>query len=971
MKAACNNRKDISPNIPRSLLIIPPPQSDEDLIGTMEVTMRSLVLDARHPIALELAGTGNRVPSKPGFIIRATTQAALDHVEALLRAEYPQIGIQPLREEDDPFRLDPDEAVSAVELIPEEDEAVYSSERSSKEQRDPLLGLLTVLGQLPDHMRAIVQIGLVPVSGVMTTRKLSNSKLLGNAGKLGNTGRLGNTGKLGVLAALAIFSSRRDVAVVAMINAIMLIALSLLFGPWLPGWLGMDLLEFVLWGQFPALTGAQIGQLIWCAIEFVIVEGLFLYGTVKVIKRFFLPRSKRGVPDQVPGIDITSAYRTRILFYVIGPQSPDEVKTSSIAFLPRLPSSSEKNREEVLLRIMATFRQFHSISGIAFVSKQISSRTAHLLLRQWYQGLHQSDHLVSFRVLATLWHLPQNRRLSRPDVPQARKTLILPLSADIVNQSTGPKPIGHSEHGGNQLPFSLTSQFFSHHTLIAGKSGEGKNAFMRHLGHSAMARGGLVLIDPHGDLCEDVLKIVPLDRVEDVVLIDLSDTTASVGLNPLDVTLGRGRDKTISDLLKMLAHIWVSSWGAKMDNVFEMSLRTLFEANKILVAQDQHNGPKQQYTLLDVSPLLTNATFCHSVLQLVQDDYLHRWWREYYEPLSFAQQRDVINPLITKVAKFESTSARRILGQSASTLNLAQMIAERKIILLKLAKGVVGGDIASLFGATVLGLIQLSLEGEIWGSRIHLPIIIDEFEMLLGTDYGTLAELHKYGATFFLTTQSLEYVQKLNPLLLSTVQANVKQLIAFHVSAQDAEMLHKELGVERDDLIHLDMYSCYVAILAADRRQPTFSLKIVTPPPADAILADSIRTRCRIRYTYPVDEVDEMLRDAMLRTIRQAPLSKGKENVSAEVPPLPLASFNTPPLSGGQFLSNPSDKKTRFIINDTQPLPFTRELDTGALEILSREELSKGLPKNKSSQDIHRSLSPNGTIKNLEVPNSD
>src|SRR5258708_10892526 len=115
MKAAFNNITDISSHIPRSLLIIPPPQSDEDLISTMEVTMRSLVLDARHPIALELAGTGNRLPSKPNFIIRATTQAALDHVEALLRAEYPQIGIQPLREEDDPFRLDPDEAVSAVE----------------------------------------------------------------------------------------------------------------------------------------------------------------------------------------------------------------------------------------------------------------------------------------------------------------------------------------------------------------------------------------------------------------------------------------------------------------------------------------------------------------------------------------------------------------------------------------------------------------------------------------------------------------------------------------------------------------------------------------------------------------------------------------------------------------------------------------------------------------------------------------
>jgi len=257
------------------------------------------------------------------------------------------------------------------------------------------------------------------------------------------------------------------------------------------------------------------------------------------------------------------------------------------------------------------------------------------------------------------------------------------------------------------------------------------------------------------------------------------------------------------------------------------------------------------------------------------------------------------------------------------------MIAERKIILLKLAKGIVGDDVASLVGATVLGLVQLSLEkvksyeslDTPRSSELHLPIIIDGFEVLLGTDYGTLAELRKYEATLFLSCQSLEYIQKLNPLLLSAVQANVKQLIAFHMSAHDAELLHEELEVKRDDLVHLDMHSCYVAILAADRRQPTFSLKVVSPPKADTMLAESIRTRCRIRYTYPVDEVDEMLRDAMIRTIRQAPLSKREEHESAELP-----------------LGSHPDKKTRLIMNDTQQLPFTRELGTGELgRIRSRE----------------------------------
>src|SRR5260370_3489475 len=147
--------------------------------------------------------------------------------------------------------------------------------------------------------------------------------------------------------------------------------------------------------------------------------------------------------------------------------------------------------------------------------------------------------------------------------------------------------------------------------------------------------------------------------------------------------------------------------------------------------------------------------------------------------------------------------------------------------------------------------------------------------------------------------------------------------MAFHMSAQDAELVHKELEVERDDLVHLDMHSCYAAILAADRRQPTFSLTIVAPPKADDSLAESIRTRCRIHYTYSVDEIDEMLRDAMIRTIRQ-PFSKEEEHGSAE---LPLGT------SSNTFIS----PKTRLLGNDTQRLPFTRELNTGELGSPSRE----------------------------------
>lgn len=89
MKVTFNTQTGRLPNIPQALHIIPPPQLGQDLIGTMEVTIRSLVLDTQYLVALEVAGTA----SKPSFIIRATTQTALDHVEELLHAEYPHIEI--------------------------------------------------------------------------------------------------------------------------------------------------------------------------------------------------------------------------------------------------------------------------------------------------------------------------------------------------------------------------------------------------------------------------------------------------------------------------------------------------------------------------------------------------------------------------------------------------------------------------------------------------------------------------------------------------------------------------------------------------------------------------------------------------------------------------------------------------------------------------------------------------------------
>ena len=863
---------------PLALHIIPPAQSQQDRIN-LEAAMQSLVLDKRHPLALELAGTAEQ----RSFIIRATTQSALDHAEALLRSQYPQLEVRPLREYEDPFCLASYEAASAVELVAARPAYLplrtWQDEQGNGQETegiDPLLGLLAALSKLPERTRAIAQIALEPAPPDWSRdslRKAVEHPLEPER----RAERLAYQRDM--------FLNRysgEGISTPALISIGILFGLYWLARRWIPGWLLPALWQLAA-GRNPHLSSLQILQIAGWGAGLALACVLLPF-TVGWIRGLFFSRpiyNMRQVAQQTSRM----AYRARIRLYVIGPR----IRTYGAGEQPatrweqlRAEREQAEERQEMLLRLVAAYRQFHQASGAYFVPRRITARETQLLLSRdparnrygWQRQLHRSKHLITVDALASLWHLPPASALPELALVEQRRARTMLIPPDLSRASAGLPPIGFSEHGGYRLPFALTPQFFTMHTLIAGKSGEGKSTCMEHIAREAIKQGGLILIDPHGDLCEHVLHQVPPERAEEVVLIDLSDTTASVGINPLDVTLGRSRDKAISDVLKTLAHIWATAWGPRMENAFEMSLRTLFEANKVLVAQDPLEGPRQQYTLLDVLPLLTNENFCHALLQSIEDDYLHRWWREYYEPLTLMQQRDVINPVITKVAKFESVIARRIIGQSVSTLNFSQMIAERKIILLKLAKGVIGADVAALIGATMLGLLQITLEeqGSLqeWG-RVRLPIILDEFQTLAGVDYGALAELRKYGATFFLATQSLEYLQKLDEFLLPTVLANVKQMIIFHLSAQDAEIVCKDLGVEEEDILNLDMHTCYVKLSALNRRQPTFSLRVSPPPAGDSVQAESIRTRCRVRYSCPVADIDGRLRDAMIRALRLTP----------------------------------------------------------------------------------------------------
>lgn len=886
--------------------VIPPRTASRRELAALETTMANLALDGRHPVALELAGETSGVQ----FMLRATNEASLVHLITQMRALYPQAEILPLDQEHDPLRRDRHETLSIVELAHGAPSYLSlrtldarSWERRESEGADPLLGILAALQALPTGTRAIAQLAMVPARAQWShahLRKAVEHPL--EPEREAARRRLGKNG-----------SGPSWGAIIALAVVVMLALLVRRFGkqllPLIPLWVQQDAL-LAIKGHMPVLTLPQIMQL--C----VGVAALFLI--VFLISRVALHlQGNRSLYDmrQVGEKTKRVAYRVRLRLIVIGPAL---FETSSLPVSAHMREqtivqrwrrwwqrqqaihAATENRRQVMMRLTAAYRQYHQASGNYFVAKILYGRHHHIVpgvfplsgwrqvwrwlilgRARWERDLAASPHYLSIEELAALWHLPPEQDL--PDVPglvhgRARTRLVpyeltgiqsdganTPLVLDLV-----PYRLGTSVHVGRVWPVAIPQDVLHHNLLAVATTGKGKSTLFQHLALAhliANLEEGLLFMEPHGDTIKTLLGCTPPARQEDVTLVDLADETAVVGLNPLDMTQGIDRDKTVENVLAVFIAFWKKqrSWGPRTENILQFALLTLCEANLNRIVLDGELGVLGQYTLLDVIPLLQQQGYRHMVLEDVHDPVILAWWSSYYEPMRQSFRDEVISPVINKISKYAAARvSRRLLGQSRATVRLREDIAEGRVILINTASGIVGEELSALVGATLMGLFQSALAEQSALSqeqRRRFLVFIDEFQTYLGIDYPTmLAELRKYGGAFGLATQSLAYLDEMDRSLKATVLSNIDHLFAFTMSAEDARVIVPYLdGLEIADLLTLDDYTCYARLSHDGRRLPTFSLHLSPPPQGGVEQAMHVRQHSAAHTARPVSLVDAEL----------------------------------------------------------------------------------------------------------------
>ena len=452
----------------------------------------------------------------------------------------------------------------------------------------------------------------------------------------------------------------------------------------------------------------------------------------------------------------------------------------------------------------------------------------------------RSGMLLNSHELVSLVH-PPSPSIRTPRLARGhRRTKAVPKTA-----LGHPLLLGTNTHGGVVRPVSLSTEQRLRHMHLVGASGTGKSSLLLNMLVQDMEQGnGFALIDPHGDLAEQVLARVPESRIKDVIFVDPADTERPVGFNILSAHSDLERTLLASDLVSVFRRL-STSWGDQMTSVL---------SNAVLVFLESSRGG----TLADLRRFLIEAGYRKEFLETVQDQEVVYYWRKEFPLLAGRPQA----PLLTRLDTFlRPKPVRGMVAQQANTLDFASIMNEGKILLVKLAQGAIGEENAALLGTLFVAKIhQLALSRQSLAEADRRPfyLVMDEFQHFVTPSMATLLTgARKYRVGLVLAHQELRQLWNQDRDVAGAVLANAATRICFRVGDDDAKKL--EDGFASFTARDLQNLSVGQAVCRVDRADADFSLDTTESLAVNEVAAANRRERVaqasREKYGRPTANV--------------------------------------------------------------------------------------------------------------------
>jgi hypothetical protein len=415
------------------------------------------------------------------------------------------------------------------------------------------------------------------------------------------------------------------------------------------------------------------------------------------------------------------------------------------------------------------------------------------------------------------------------------------------------------------------------HCYIIGKSGVGKSKLLELMARQDIAYNyGLCVIDPHGDVIQNLLDFIPEERIEDVILLDPSDREYPFSFNPLQKVHPEFKHQLTQDLVEVMQKQFGANWTPRLEHVFRFTTLALL---------DYPNA-----TMRGMISMLTDRNYRQRVIKFIEDDMVRRFWAIEFADWSEKFDAEAIIPLVNKLVQFLSNPLlRNIFGQKENKIDLEKAINEQKIILVNLSKGLLGEENSSFLGSMILTKIK-----QAGMARARLPekerkdfyIYVDEFHNIVTEAFeNLLSEARKYGLCL---TVAHQYMGQLLPKVRSAVLGNVGTIIVFRVGGEDAVILKPEMAPVFDvkDMINLGTQEFYIKMTIDGETYDPFSAETLKVLPAPhPSFKNKIIELSRQKYTISADSAKKLIAEEeaqIYRSAEEKAIIEGKKETKEE-----------------------------------------------------------------------------------------
>jgi Type IV secretion-system coupling protein DNA-binding domain len=462
---------------------------------------------------------------------------------------------------------------------------------------------------------------------------------------------------------------------------------------------------------------------------------------------------------------------------------------------------------------------------------------------------HRFGMILNSDELISLAHLPSVAVRSRKLKRETKRTKSAPAIA------TGEGVVlGENAHEGQIVQVTLKPEQRMRHMHVIGASGTGKSTLLLNLICQDIYQGrGVGVLDPHGDLIDQILGYVPPERYKDVILFDASDSEYPVGFNILSAHSELEKTLLASDLVSVFQRL-STAWGDQMTSVL---------GNAILAFLESTTGG----TLADLRRFLIERPYRDEFLQTVKDPEVVYYWEQQFPLL----KSNSLGPLLTRLDTFlRPKTIRYMVAQKETKLDFASIMNDGKIFLAKLPQGIIGEENAFLLGTLLVSkLHQLTISRQEMEAALRRPffLYLDEFQHFATPTMATiLSGVRKYQLALVLAHHEIAQLQKSGELA-SAVLSQPYTRVCFRVGSEDARRLAEGFSFfEPKDFQNLGTGE---AICRVERSDFDFNLRTIRPPELDEAAVERrayIRYLTRVQYGTPWQKVEEELAKSRFRS---------------------------------------------------------------------------------------------------------